>query len=50
MIIEFFRAVVDIQFITPLDAIYLALSVLALAASVYLMNMNQGKKTEVGKK
>jgi uncharacterized membrane protein YqhA len=50
VIIEFFRAVVDIQFITPLDAIYLALSVLALAASVYLMNMNQGKKTEVGKK
>lgn len=50
VIIEFFRAVVDIQFITPLDAIYLALSVLALAASVYLMNMNQGKKTEAGKK
>ena len=50
VIIEFFRAVVDIQFITPLDAIYLALSVLALAASVYLMNMNQGKKTEGGKK
>jgi len=50
VIIEFFRAVVDIQFITPLDAIYLALSVLALAASVYLMNMNQAKKTEVGKK
>lgn len=50
VIIEFFRAVVDIQFITPLDAIYLALSVLALAASVYLMNMNQGKKTEVDKK
>lgn len=50
VIIEFFRAVVDIQFITPLDAIYLALSVLALAASVYLMNMNQGKKTEVDKR
>ncbi|WP_211116071.1 YqhA family protein [Methylophaga sp. SB9B] len=50
VIIEFFRAVVDIQFITPLDAIYLALSVLALAASVYLMNMNQGKKIEVDKK
>ena len=44
VIIEFFRAVVDIQFTTPLDAIYLALSVLALAASVYLMNMNHEKK------
>ncbi|WP_111641681.1 YqhA family protein [Marinimicrobium alkaliphilum] len=44
VIIEFFRAVVDIQFSTPLDAIYLALSVLALAASVYLMNINHGKK------
>lgn len=50
VIIEFFRAVVDIQFNTPLHAIYLAVSVLALAGSVYLMNMNQGKKTEVGKK
>lgn len=43
VIIEFFRAVVDIQFSTPLDAIYLALSVLALAASVYLMNIEFGK-------
>lgn len=43
VIIEFFRAVVDIQFSTPLDAIYLALSVLALAASVYLMNMSHDK-------
>ena len=38
VIIEFFRAVVDIKFSTPLDAIYLALSVLALAAAVFLMN------------
>lgn len=37
VIIEFFRAVVDIHFSTPLDAIYLALSVLALAAALYLM-------------
>ncbi len=37
VIIEFFRAVVDIRFSTPLDGIYLALSVLALAASLYLM-------------
>lgn len=37
VIIEFFRAVVDIRFSTPLDAIYLALSVLALAAALYLM-------------
>jgi uncharacterized membrane protein YqhA len=37
VIIEFFRAVVDIRFATPLDAIYLALSVLALALSLYLM-------------
>lgn len=37
VIIEFFRAVVSIQFDTPLDAIYLALSVLALALSLYLM-------------
>lgn len=44
VIIEFFRAVVDIQFSTPLDAIYLALSVLALAASVYLMNIYHDKK------
>lgn len=44
VIIEFFRAVVDIQFSTPLDTIYLALSVLALAASVYLMNMSHSKE------
>ncbi|WP_275287754.1 YqhA family protein [Halomonas elongata] len=37
VIIEFFRAVVEIQFDTPLDAIYLALSVLALAIALYLM-------------
>ena len=44
VIIEFFRAVVDIRFSTPLDAIYLALSVLALAAAAYLMNMKHDKK------
>lgn len=44
VIIEFFRAVVDIRFSTPLDAIYLALSVLALAVSVYLMSINHDKK------
>ncbi len=38
VIIEFFRAVVDIRFQTPLDAIYLAISVLALAASLFLMS------------
>lgn len=38
VIIEFFRAVVDIRFITALDAIYLALSVLALALSLFLMS------------
>ncbi|WP_404416308.1 YqhA family protein [Marinospirillum sp.] len=43
VIIEFFRAVVDISFSTPLDAIYLALSVLALAASLYLMSVSQHK-------
>lgn len=37
VIIEFFRAVVDIRFSTPEDAIYLAVSVLALAASLFLM-------------
>jgi uncharacterized membrane protein YqhA len=37
VIIEFFRAVVGISFETPLDAIYLALSVLALALALYLM-------------
>ncbi|MYL24732.1 YqhA family protein [Vreelandella massiliensis] len=44
VIIEFFRAVVDIRFATPLDAIYLALSVLALAAALYLMSL--GHKDE----
>lgn len=39
VIIEFFRAVVAINFTTPLDAIYLALSVLALAAALYLMSL-----------
>jgi uncharacterized membrane protein YqhA len=39
VIIEFFRAVVGIEFSTPLDAIYLALSVLALAAGLYLMSL-----------
>lgn len=39
VIIEFFRAVVDIHFNTPLDAIYLALSVLALSAGLYLMSL-----------
>jgi uncharacterized membrane protein YqhA len=39
VIIEFFRAVVDIRFQTPLDAIYLALSALALAAAIYLMSL-----------
>lgn len=38
VIIEFFRAVVDISFQTPLDAIYLAVSILALAAGLYLMS------------
>lgn len=38
VIIEFFRAVVDIRFQTPLDAIYLALSILALAGGLFLMN------------
>lgn len=38
VIIEFFRAVVDIRFQTPLEAIYLALSVLALAGALYLMS------------
>lgn len=46
VIIEFFRAVVDIRFLTPLDGIYLALSVLALAASLFLMGKshNSGHK------
>ena len=43
VIIEFFRAVVDIRFQTPLDAIYLALSVLALAAGLYLMSLSNKK-------
>lgn len=38
VIIEFFRAVVDIGFDTPLDAIYLAASVLALAGAIFLMS------------
>jgi uncharacterized membrane protein YqhA len=45
VIIEFFRAVVDIKFQTPLDAIYLALSVLALAAGLYLMSHAHRKDT-----
>ncbi|MCE9684315.1 YqhA family protein [Halomonas alkalisoli] len=44
VIIEFFRAVVDIRFQTPLDAIYLALSVLALAAALYLMSLAYRKE------
>jgi uncharacterized membrane protein YqhA len=43
VIIEFFRAVVDIRFQTPLDAIYLAISVLALAGALYLMSHAQRK-------
>ncbi|MEC9483136.1 MAG: YqhA family protein [Halomonas sp.] len=43
VIIEFFRAVVDIRFQTPLEAIYLALSVLALAVSIYLMSNSHQK-------
>lgn len=43
VIIEFFRAVVDIHFDTPLAAIYLALSVLALAISLFLMSWHQKK-------
>lgn len=39
VVIEFFRAVVDIRFQTPLDAIFLALSVLALSAAIYLMSL-----------
>ena len=46
VIIEFFRAVVDIQFDTPLDAIYLALSVLALAAGLFLMSRAHGKSSQ----
>lgn len=43
VIIEFFRAVVDIRFQTPLDAIYLAVSVLALATALFLMSRAHGK-------
>jgi uncharacterized membrane protein YqhA len=39
VIIEFFRAVTEITFAQPLDAIFLAASVLALAAALYLMSM-----------
>jgi uncharacterized membrane protein YqhA len=46
VIIEFFRAVVDIKFSTALDAIYLALSVFALAASLYLMNKSHKSHPE----
>ncbi|MDX1588577.1 MAG: YqhA family protein [Oleiphilaceae bacterium] len=46
VIIEFFRAVVDIRFSTPLDGIYLALSVLALAASLYLMGKSHNSPHE----
>ncbi|APE32022.1 hypothetical protein BOX17_14310 [Halomonas aestuarii] len=44
VIIEFFRAVVGISFDTPLDAIYLALSVLALALALYLMALAHKKE------
>lgn len=44
VIIEFFRAVVGIRFGTPLDAIYLALSALALAASLFLMSLAHEKR------
>lgn len=43
VIIEFFRAIVDIQFSTPLEAIYLAMSVLALAAALYLMSISHSR-------
>ncbi len=46
VIIEFFRAVVDIKFQTPLDAIYLALAILALAGGLYLMSHAHRKDTE----
>jgi len=41
LIIEFFRAVVDIRFDTPLSAIYLAVSILALSAAILLMRWTQ---------
>lgn len=44
VIIEFFRAVVDISFVTPLDAIYLAISALALAAALFLMSLAHREK------
>jgi uncharacterized membrane protein YqhA len=44
VIIEFFRAVVDIRFDTPLEAIYLALSVLALAVSLFLMSWHHDRE------
>ena len=43
VIIEFFRAVVDIKFDTPEAAIYLALSVLALSLSLFLMSWHKPK-------
>ena len=46
VIIEFFRAVVDIKFQTPLDAIYLAVSVLALAGGLYLMSHAHSKNSD----
>lgn len=46
VIIEFFRAVVDIRFQTSLDAIYLAVSILALAGGLYLMAHAQHKEKE----
>lgn len=44
VIIEFFRAVTDIHFETALDAIYLAVSALALAASLFLMSLSNKKE------
>jgi uncharacterized membrane protein YqhA len=41
VIIEFFRAVVDIPYDTPLNAVYLAASVLALAVAISLMRWAQ---------
>lgn len=41
VVIEFFRAVVDISFQTPLDAVYLAISIFALAGGLYLMSLAQ---------
>ena len=50
VIIEFFRAVVDIRFLTALDAIFLALSVLALAVSLFLMSKSHTNNGESGGK